>query len=412
MAKPLELTQRWPIVVACHFGIATGVTGLPFYTLGLFVGPLEAERGWSRGETQVMFTLFTFVGLACVPLVGTLVDRYGVRPVALTSMLGASIGFALLGYGSDSLSGYYLCGALLAVLAAGTSPISWTRAIGGWFDRQRGLALGLALAGTGLSAFLAPAYVAWLTAQFSWQTAYLGLATLPLLAWPVVYALLREPPPVSAIRTGAQSSASETDPDLPTAMRSYRFWVIALGFFAVSMGIGGSIPNLVPLMTDAGIARADAAALVGGLGLSVIGGRLLAGWLIDRLWAPGVAAVMLAVPAVSALLLAQETLAPATLPLAVALIGLAAGAEFDLIAYLVSRYFGMTHYAKIYALLYMVFMFGAGIAPPLFGYWYDAAGSYRDILYAAAGAFVLGASALLTLGRYPDPRSAQAQASM
>ena len=403
-----ELKQHWAVILACLVGVGAGTTGLPFYTLGMFIGPLQEQFGWSRAATQGMFTLFTFVGLACVPAVGYLVDRFGVRPVGLLSLAGAAIGFLLLALMTSSLMTFYFAGGCLAVLAAGTSPISWTRAITGWFDRQRGIALGLALAGTGLAGWLAPAYVSVLLNDFGWRAAYAGLAALPAIALVVVYFLLREPPavPVVAATTqtatpGASEVATQLDLSVSQAVRHYRFWVIALGFFMVSIGIGGSIPNLVPLMVDAGMTRGEAAAHVGWLGVSVILGRLVAGYLIDRFWAPGVAAIMLSIPAVSALLLSQTILDPLLLPISIGLIGLAAGAEFDLIAYLASRYFGTAHYAKIYGLLYAIFMLGAGIAPPVFGYCFDVFGSYQPILQVAAGLFIAGALVLLTLGPYP-----------
>ncbi len=412
-----ELKQRWTIVLACTIGVGTGVTGLPFYTLGLFVLPLQEQFGWSRAETQGMFTIFTFAGLACVPFIGFLVDRYGVRRVVLTSLLGAAVGFALIGLATESLASFYLLGGLLAVLAAGTSPISWTRAITGWFDKQRGIALGLALAGTGIAGWLAPQYVASLLAQFGWREAYIGLAVLPAIAWFFVYWLLEDPPsPVLAREVAGDSLVTDdrvSSPAAPAnqadlgislheALRQRHFWLIGVGFFLVSMGVGGSIPNLVPLMVDAGISVVQAAAYVSWLGLSVIVGRVVAGLLIDRFWAPGVAAIMLSLPAVAALLLSQGALSPTLLLLSIGLIGLAAGAEFDLIAFLVGRYFGTLHYAKIYALLYALFMFGAGIAPPLFGYCYDLLGSYQPILLVSAGLFVVGAGLLLLLGRYPS----------
>ena len=284
-------------------------------------------------------------------------------------------------------------------------PHQWTRAITGWFDKQRGIALGLALAGTGIAGWLAPQYVAALLEAYSWREAYFGLAILPAIAFVFVFWLLKNPPlPEQATAASAEEVAGEpvsVDVTLHDALRHRHFWLIGIGFFCVSMGVGGSIPNLVPLMVDTGISTAQAASYVGWLGLSVITGRLVAGYLIDRFWAPGVAAVMLSLPAIAALLLSQGLIEPFWLLFSIGLIGLAAGAEFDLIAYLVSRYFGTLHYAKIYALLYAIFMFGAGIAPPLFGYCYDLFGSYAPVLHTAAGLFVGGACLLLLLGRYP-----------
>jgi MFS transporter, OFA family, oxalate/formate antiporter len=87
--------------------------------------------------------------------------------------------------------------------------------------------------------------------------------------------------------------------------------------------------------------------------------------------------------------------------LSAVLIGLAAGAETDLVAFLTARYFGLAHYGRIYGLQYSVFGFASGISPFLFGKVFDLYGTYRPILYVAAALFVFGAVALLSLGRYP-----------
>jgi MFS family permease len=90
------------------------------------------------------------------------------------------------------------------------------------------------------------------------------------------------------------------------------------------------------------------------------------------------------------------------LGVAVALIGLAAGAEFDLIAYLCSRYFGLKNYSQIYAWQFVAFSIASGAAPMIFGRVFDSAGSYNPALIAAALLFVAGGALLLALGRYPD----------
>jgi MFS family permease len=189
---------------------------------------------------------------------------------------------------------------------------------------------------------------------------------------------------------------------LRQALKSRYFWTIASAFFLVSIGIGGTIPNLIPMLQDGGLAPATAASVVGAIGLSVIFGRIIAGYLIDRLWAPGVAFVMLSLPAVSCLILAGDVQSVGRATIAAAIIGLAAGAEFDLISYLTSRYFGLKHYGKIYVWQFAAFSIGAGLAPPVFGRVFDLYASYRPILIAAAILYVLGSATLLTLGKYPN----------
>ena len=109
----------------------------------------------------------------------------------------------------------------------------------------------------------------------------------------------------------------------------------------------------------------------------------------------------------AALVLDGLALTPAIVSTCAVLIGLAAGAELDLMAFLSSRYFGLRRYASIYAVTFVFFSVSAGIAPATFGMVYDIAGSYAPALRAAAVACVLGALLMLTLGAYPDFTTAE-----
>lgn len=369
----------------------------------MFVAPLQAEFGWSRAEVQGMFSVFIFAGLLTFPAIGWLTDRYGVRRVALTGLLGTVVGYLCLGLFTHSVMSFYAGACCLGLLGAGTTPISWTKAITGWFVRQRGLALGLVLAGTGVGGMLAPGYVGAVIAAASWRHAYIALAVIPLLAFPLTWWLLKNPP--------SRPTRSEGQParfgglNLAAALRGYRFWVLSIGFFAASIAIAGSIPNLVPLLTDAGLDKGVVVRLAGMLGITVILGRVVSGFLLDKLWAPAVAAFMLVLPTASALILSQPGPAVPMVAVAIILIGFAAGAEFDLLAYLCGRYFGLAHYSTIYSLLYVMLALGAVIGPPMFGYFHDTRGSYSGAMQIAAGLFLFCALMLLSLGRYPvfDP---------
>ncbi|MFT7286164.1 MAG: OFA family oxalate/formate antiporter-like MFS transporter [Halieaceae bacterium] len=401
MTDQSEIRRHWTIVLACGAGIGAGVTGIPFYTLGLFVGPLETEFGWSRGQVQSMFLVFTVSGLLMVPAVAWLTDRMGVRSVVLMSLVGTAIGYLSLSQLTSSITSFYLAAAILAILGSGTTPVTWTKALSGWFDRQRGLALGIALAGTGAAAFAVPPFIAKVLSMSDWRMAYLSLMIFPLAAIPLVFALLKDPPGQGKNRGAGSHAIVPNGFTFREALLSWKLWVITGSFLILSAAIGGSISNLVPLMLDAGLTRVRAAELAGIMGVAVIIGRMGAGYLIDKLWAPAVAFVVQGLPVCSALILMQAQPSEPMLILAIFFIGSAAGAEFDLIAFLVSRYFGLRHYAKIYAVPYAAFAIGAGIAPAAFGYLYDAHGNYYLVMVIVGVFFGCGAAALLTLGAYP-----------
>lgn len=399
-----EFKRGWTVLLAAIIGVGCSVSAVPFYSAGPFVKELEAAFGEPRGAIQFGFTIGSvMIGLAG-PFVGAWVDRWGGRRVALVGLFGSGIAIALVGVIAQTLLTFYLAFALIAVLGAASSPVAWTRVIADWFERSRGLALGLTLMGTGLCAAIIPSFATWAIARFGWQGAYIALALWPIvLALPIAWTLFRERPRDQ--RSAAKQAAGEAA--LPgitpaQAFRGYRFWVLGIGFFAISLAVGATLGNFIPLLTDSGMSPQQAAALFGLVGVSIIVGRVGIGILIDRFWAPGVSAIACALPVLSCLLLAGANPTPTEAAIAAIAAGLAAGAEFDLIAFLAAKYFGLKHYGKLYGYLFLALMVGAGIAAPIAGTAYDWTGSYELALYSAAAICLAGALSLLSLGRYPD----------
>jgi len=395
-----EFRRGWTVLIAAAFGTAFGASPIPFNAVGPFTKPLAAEFGWGRGEIMLALFCFTAAVVITVPVVGSLADRYGVRRVALTTLAAFGICFGALGFTPASLLPFYALWFLMGALGGGSTPVTWTRAVNAWFQSSRGLALAITLMGTGITAMFLPSLATWLIAQYGWRAAFLGIAGLPLLiALPIALWGFREPSAEEA--TPAQLALARSGLDLPRAARDYRFWVIAFAVLCISFSVGGSITNFQPLLIDRGYTAASAAKFAGLIGLSVIIGRLIAGYLVDRYWAPAVTFPLLALPALACVLLSQSVVPTGTAMLSACLIGLSAGAETDLLAFLTARYFGLAHYGKLYGLLYAVFGLASGLAPWVFGRIFDVTKSYGLALNLAAVLFVLGALSLLTLGRYP-----------
>ena len=399
-----ELAQRWPLIMATCIGIISSSFVLPYYSIGALVAPVTEEFGWSRAQFQAAILFSSGLGALTSPVIGWLNDKYGPRRVALPSMLGLSLGLLTASQLQGELWMLFLAYGMMALLGAGTIPVTWTRAIATSFFKRRGLALGLALTGTGICASVAPHYTVWLTDNYGWRGAYMGLALVPiLLAWPTLYFLFK---PLE-VHTGAEdpvdneaASAIQTGLTLGEAVRGYRFWVLLLSILFAYQGFSGIGPNLLPSLTDDGFSREQAASVQSVFGISIIIGRVVVGYLVDRLWAPGVAAFCLAIPAAGAAML-HGTQSFEVAALAAFLIGFAAGAELDLMAFLAARYFGLAHYAKIYSILYATLAVCSGTAPMIFASVYDATGSY-DIGYSiASGLFLVSVLLILLLGRYP-----------
>lgn len=398
-----EFALGWRVVCAAMLGIGLGLSPVPFYTLGMLAPELAKAFGWSMGAIMGGIPVMTLTVIIAGPAVGWLADRIGVRRVALASVPLFGLAFMGFALSTGSLAQYYATWALMALAGTGTLPVTWTRAVNSRFDRRKGLALGLALVGTGIFGFLVKPYTAWLIAEYGWRGAYVGVGVLPmLLALPVAWLWFHDAEPAGAAHASARASAAPAAGGLTLrqALRDFRFWLIAVSFVAISFGVSGPIPNMENILRLAGFARGDIVALVSLIGLAVIAGRVVGGWLIDRFWAPGVAFIMLAAPAWACWMLAGNDVSAGQARLAIVLIGFAAGVEFDVLAFLTARYFGMRHYGSIYGLLFGFFSLGAGLGPVVFGRLFDASGSYDGVLHGAAVLLVAGAALLLGLGRY------------
>ncbi|WP_165772291.1 MFS transporter [Niveispirillum lacus] len=400
MSKTEEFRRGWSLILAAATGVGLGITGLTFYTLGIFIGPLTQEFGWSRTSLASATILTTLTTLFLGPVVGRLADRFGGRTVGLVSLVGLAAGLGGLSLIGADLWSFYLAFGVAMVLGAGTLPIVWTRAVNAGFDNARGLALGLTLTGTGVVAILAPPYTQWLIADHGWRIAYLGQAALVLvIGLPLVWLLFHE---VGGVKQATAIPVVRSGMSAAVARRSRQFWMLGVGFLFASFAVSALIVHLVSILSGGGMERASAVWAASLLGFAIIAGRLGVGVLVDRFYAPAVAFGILAIAAGACFLL---MLAGGSLPLALAavvLIGLAAGAEVDLVAYLASRYFGLRAYGEIYGWQLGFFALGAGLGPMGVGRLYDATGSYTVGLIACAIGFAVGAVLIGLLGRYPD----------
>ncbi len=403
-----ELSRNWLLLLAASIGLICSSIVLPFYSIGALVVPITTEFGWSRAEFQLVILFSTGAGVITSPVVGMLVDRIGVRRMALSGLFGLALALVLASSSGGELWLFYLAYTSMAILGAGTIPVTWTRAVTATFFQQRGLALGIMLSGTGICAILIPQYTVWLVEGFGWRVAYLGLAALPLLmAGPMVF-LFFHPATTAAEEqeTKVEQEAkveieTETGFTLAEAAGGYRFWLLLLSIFLVYIAMSGIVPNLIPALTDQGIQPQKAATVISVLGFSVIAGRLIVGYLVDHYWAPGVAAIAISLSVIGSVILLGE---PVFVLACVAggLLGFAAGAELDLMSFLAAKYCGLLHYAKIYSWLYAALALASGIAPSLFALIFDRTGSYTIGFIYCIVCFSVSCLLLLGLGRYPD----------
>ncbi|MCK9261475.1 MAG: MFS transporter [Azoarcus sp.] len=195
-------------------------------------------------------------------------------------------------------------------------------------------------------------------------------------------------------------------------LASPRFWICNVALSLVVSAVVGLVTSTVPMLRDKGLSAADAAVVFGYFGVSLILGRLVVGYLLDRLWPPGVAAISLSLPAVGCLIFLSGQTELGMLSVAAALIGLGAGAEFDIAAFLIARYFGLREYGRLFGLHQGLITVASAAAPLLFAAMLNLTSTYSAMLVYCTAASLLGAVLLLALGRSPlyelQPEAAKA----
>ena len=390
-----EFSRHWLLVLVCAAGIGVGVSALPFYTQGLFIEAWIADFGWTRAQASLGILGSTLALAAVLPFIGSIVDRYGLVTPVMISLLGLSAAYVLLGLFVHSIATFVILAMLQAILGSASSPLAYTRAINTVFNKQRGLALGVALSGAGVAATFGPTLISNAIDAFGWRGAYFAMALFTLVVGAVIVIVLSR---LNGAKTPENIDTEAASKDFKIAKASRTYWTIMAAIFCLSLGLGGLMIHFVPILLDLGLTTSAAVKIAGVIGIAVVLGRLLVGFAVDRIFAPWVAIAILftCICGVLALALLGSTVAvPAAF-----VIGFSVGAEVDLIGYLVARYFGIHAYGQIYGRQYSAFLIATGLSPVLLGAVRDATGTYTASLFIAAAFMIVSAALFAKLPKF------------
>ena len=406
-ASSSEFSKGWKVLFAGVIGVACGASPLPFNVLPFLAFEVTAEFGWTQVQAVLPLTIFGIIAALLAPVIGSLADKYGVRPVALWSMFAFALAFAAVSLTPtaqepSTLYIYYSLWVAVGLVGIGSTPVTFTRAINLWFYENRGLALGILLLGTSLTAIILPNLTVGSINAYGWRTTMVIIAIFPLTALVVCYFLFREPRNDERPAGVGDSTGKLTGVSLPTALHNYRFYLIWISIALISVSFAGAAVNMPRILALKGIDINGAATVAMTLGIGIFIGKLSTGFLLDRIWQGFVSFPLLCLPAISAVILLDDSLTLSLAVIAGFLIGFAAGAESDLMAYLAGRYFGMAHYGKIFGMFYLAFGVFAAASPVIYAQTFDATGSFDQVLTLAIGGFIIGGGLLLFLGKYPD----------
>ena len=409
-AKHSEFRGGWATLLIALSGVVTSAHFLPLYSFGPMAPDLSLALDIPLGELQRCITL-NFAGIAVgSQLAGWLIDRFSLRYATLCSLVLYAFTYIMMGSVPLSQNLLYAFYFLLPIAGSGTLLVTWTTIVCEKFERQRGIALAILLSGSGLVSTVAPLLLASHVGTPDWQRGFLVLGILPLATLMVCFFALpagntnlsqRGDPSRDSTTTGAvEASMQVSGVSYQETLRTRQFWTITIALILIVFVIVSMITNIVPMLVQKGLSQSDATLVFSTFGLALVAGRLGAGFLLDKFWGPLIAFCALMLPSFGCILFLVAPPHVALMVLATVLVGVAAGAEFDILAYLVSRYFGLRSYAKVFGTVSGTVALGSGLSPLFFGPLIDAAGNYDSLLFICIGLAAVGASLFLTLGPY------------
>ena len=386
-----EFRHGWFVVLAGAIGTGVGIISASF-SLSVLMKPLEIAFGWQREDIAIASSFCTGGLFLSGPWFGRLYDRFGVERIAPAAIVLLALTLASMAFLRNPIGVLYAAYFALGVLGGGTGYSAYARAVATWFDKARGLALSLTVMGPALAATLLPLLLPEVIVRYSWQGGYVALSCAALAALPLAIFCVRE--------RDRPNLAETVSPGLGIrqAVRTRQFRLLAGGMFCVGLGLIGITLHLMPMLTDMGATPQYAAYSLSLSGIGIVSGRAVTGALLDRFFAPAVAACLFTVPAIAFLLFHFIGLPFG--PVLGFMIGLSIGAEADVLGYLTSRYFGLRSYSEIFGWLFGAMQLGSTGSPLLVKAVYRYSGGYGVCLAVSAGLCLLAALLFALLGPY------------
>jgi MFS family permease len=411
MAKSRKIFYGWWVVLAASIGLGLSSGSIILSTFTVFFKPISQEFNWNRSEVSLGFSLYILMFGLSAPITGRLIDRVRARKVIVPAVLVYGLGLIGFYFLSGPLWQFYALYLLMGLMASGAGSVAYLSVISHWFDKKRGLALGLVMAGYGTGASFIPSVAQRLISTTGWRETYVLLGILAIVGTiPVVAVVLKETPQeLGLLPDGEQAPEGEVRQlhgqklgiSFREALTAGAFWKMGFSLFLVSACVQGTLIHLVPMLTDRGLSAKSAAFATSLFGMAVLLGRGVTGYLLDRMFAPYVSVFFFA-GATSGILLLLTGAGGTWAFVAAVLVGLGLGAEGDIIAYLVNRYFGLRAFGEIYGYVFAMFVVGGIAGPLLMGVSFDRTGSYSWALMGFLVAMLLAIVTMLRIGPYRE----------
>jgi MFS family permease len=396
--------RRAPLLpLAAGLGYATSV--IHVYGLGPYIEPISREFGWSRGTTVEGLTLSMLLSAAGGIPIGLLVDRLGPRSLGVAGVLLVPAAFALLATATGGQADWYALWTLLALATLCAQSTIWTSAIATHFFSSRGLALAVGLCGSPLAVALFPWLGTKLIEAYGWRRALVYQACIwCAVTFPLVVCFFRddEAARTKPVRLRSGIGAHDVQIGLLQGLHSSVYLRLLLASLLFTLGVTAIVVHFIPILTDGGVSKLDAAKTTALVGAFSVIGRLATGLLLDRFRASLIGAVAFALPALGCVLMVVTALSAAGRVAAAILIGLTIGAEIDVIVYLTARHFGLKHFGAVYGGLIVALAVGSALGPLAAARIFDIYRTYTPFLWFAVACMIVSSAALGSLPKYPD----------
>lgn len=367
------------------------------YTIGQFMIPMQAELGWSRTQITLGLTLSAAISFISAPIVGRFADKLNVRGFALFGMTLIGAAFACFSFVGSSVTVWVLLWFLQAIGSALVEPVIWLTVISTKFVKNRSLATAIVLSGNSLTLALTPSLAQILIDGYGWRQAFQLLA----LAWfgtalLIIYFFFADTRDRTKIPEAEAHPPKDREAMLPLLL-SGKFARFAFAIFAIFMIESAFLVHLTPALVDKGFTGLSAAKLVGLTGATAIVGKIVAGWLFDRVQLGVVAGVFLALLAVACglfpLMAGQTVWATAIC----GALGLTIGGMYTLSACVTGQVFGEERFGFVFGTLTSVMVLASASGPLIASVVRDRFGTYDVIYWAGIGVAAVTAIILKSL---------------
>ena len=398
-----ELRHHYRPLAAASLGSGTSLP-LFAYTNSVFAPHLIEDFGWSRAQFALV-GLTMLATIPALPVVGRMVDLFGVRKVAAFGTLAILPCF--IGYSMMNGSFLVFLALFTAVLIFGstTSTLSYARLVAENFRISQGLALTIMNCMPAVLAIIIVPLLNMAIEAWGWRTSYQILGAFAFVCGVVALMLIpprkAEPQPLAAV---AEAQTAEPPPlprtareDYPLILKSRVFWIVIVGMFLCLLATPLHSAQMNLMLLDNGLTAQAAANIVSVYAFGTILGRILCGLALDRYPTPIVTAISMGIPALGYLLLGSSLDALTIITFAMFLVGLSVGAESDLMPYLVSRYFNLRIFNTTFGMIFTCSFLASASGALAISASLATFDTFGPFLYMVAGTITVGSLLFLAL---------------